>query len=58
MAERVEPMPGVDVTWEPNAPNAVLVSDDFGRGALAVRAHPNDSDQRVVLLRFDLASTH
>ncbi len=54
MTERVEPMPGVDITWEPNAPDAVLISDDLGRGALALRAHPGDSDQRTVVLRFDL----
>lgn len=47
-------MPGVDVTWDPNAPDAVLISDDSGRGALALRAHPSDSDQRTVVLRFDL----
>lgn len=47
-------MPGVDITWEPNAPDAVLISDDFGRGALALRAHPGDPDQRAVVLRFDL----
>ncbi|NHA70357.1 hypothetical protein [Phycicoccus flavus] len=45
----------MDVTWDPNAPDAVLVSDDCGRGALALRAHPDDSDRRTVLLRFDLA---
>lgn len=27
VTERVEPMPGVDITWEPNAPDAVLISD-------------------------------
>lgn len=47
-------MPGVDITWEPNAPDAVLISDDFGRGALALRAHPSDADQQSVVLRFDL----
>lgn len=47
-------MPGVDITWEPNAPDATLISDDVGRGALALRAHPSDSDQRTVVLRFDL----
>lgn len=47
-------MPGIEVTWDPNAPEAVLVSDDSGRGALALRAHPNDQDQRTVVLRFDL----
>lgn len=54
MAEHVESMPGVDITWEPNAPDAILISDDFGRGALGLRAHPSDSDQRTVVLRFDL----
>ena len=47
-------MPGVDITWEPNAPDATLISDDLGRGALALKAHPSDSDQRTVVLRFDL----
>jgi hypothetical protein len=47
-------MPGVDITWEPNAPDAVLISDDFGRGALALTAHPKDPDRRTVVLRFDL----
>lgn len=49
-------MPGVDVKWEPNAPEAVLVSDDMWRGALALSAHPSDPDQRAVVLRFDLMS--
>jgi len=54
MAERVEAYSwGTPVTWEPNAPAAVLVSDDHGRGALAQRAHPSDPDQRCVVLRFD-----
>lgn len=47
-------MPGVDVAWEPNAPDAVLISDDYGRGTLALWAHPTDADQRTVVLRFDL----
>lgn len=54
MAERVEPYDlGIPVRWEPNAPDAVLISDDQGRGALAQRAHPDDSDQRCVVLRWD-----
>jgi hypothetical protein len=32
------------------------VSDDFGRGALAQRAHPDDPDQRCVVLRWDVVS--
>lgn len=30
------------------------MSDHFGHGTLALRAHPSNSDQRVVVLRFDL----
>lgn len=40
--------------WEPNDPAAVLVCDDFGRAALAQKAHPNDPDQRCVVLRWDM----
>jgi hypothetical protein len=57
MPERVEPFIalGESLQWEPNAPEAVLVSDDEGRAALAVRAHPDDPDQRCVVLRWDFA---
>jgi len=64
MTERVEPydpqtgvlvIPGVTGTrWEPNVPEAVMVSDDQGRAALAQRAHPHDADQRCVVLRWDV----
>jgi hypothetical protein len=54
VAERVEPLHALalagEVRWEPNAPEACLVSDDQGRAALAQRAHPDDSDQRCVVL--------
>lgn len=54
MAERVEAYSwGIPVRWEPNAPEAVLMSDDRGRGALAQRAHPTDPDQRCAVLKFD-----
>lgn len=59
MAERVEPHDlhlGVPLRWEPNCPDAFLVCDDMGRGALAQRAHPDDADQRCVVLRFDVVS--
>jgi hypothetical protein len=59
VAERVERYDlalGVPVRWEPNAPDAFLVSDDMGRGALAQRAHPDDPDQRSVVLRWDVVS--
>jgi hypothetical protein len=58
-AERVEPhhpAVGVPLRWEPNAPDAFLVSDDMARGALAQRAHPDDPDQRCVVLRWDVVS--
>lgn len=57
MVERVIPYDLVldtEFGWEPNAPDAVLVSDDFGRAALAQKAHPDDPDQRCVVLRWDL----
>ena len=61
MAEWVEPYDaeladitgGRPLTWEPNAPDAVLLCDDLGRGALAQNSHPDDPDQRTVVLRFD-----
>lgn len=57
MTERVEPYDlqlDAPLRWEPNAPEAFLVSDDMGRGALAQRAHPDDADQRCVVLRWDV----
>ncbi|MFZ2502753.1 MAG: hypothetical protein WAW88_08805 [Nocardioides sp.] len=57
MAERVVPYdltPDIEFGWEPNAPDAVLVSDDFGRAALAQKAHPDDPDQRCVVLRWEM----
>ncbi|PJI90943.1 hypothetical protein [Luteimicrobium subarcticum] len=38
------------VRWEPNAPDAVLLAGDGGRVVLAVRAHPDDVDDRSVVL--------
>lgn len=32
------------------------MSDDRGRGALAQRVHPDDPDQRCVVLRWDVVS--
>lgn len=46
---------GEALRWEPNAPEACLLSDDFARAALAQRAHPADPDQRCVVLRWDMA---
>lgn len=49
MGERVVES-GIRIHWEPNAPSAVMVSDDAGRTALALRAHRDDADQRNVVL--------
>ena len=49
MGERVVES-GMRIQWEPNAPSAVMVSDDAGRTALALRAHPDDPDQRHLVL--------
>jgi hypothetical protein len=38
------------VEWDPNAPAAVMVSQDSGETRLAIRAHPDDPDQRNVVL--------
>jgi hypothetical protein len=57
--ERVEPYDlhlDAPLRWEPNAPDAFLVTDDMGRAALAQRAHPADPDQRCVVLRWDVVS--
>ena len=49
MSERVVES-GIRVQWEPNAPDAVMVIDDSGRAALALRAHRDDADQRNLVL--------
>jgi hypothetical protein len=43
----------VDLRWEPNAPEAALLSLDDSRVVLALRPHFDDVDQRTVVLRFD-----
>ena len=49
MAERVVTL-DLGVEWEPNAPQAVLLSDDSGRACLSLSPHPNDSDLRMVVI--------
>lgn len=40
----------VDVSWEPNVPHAVVVSNDTGRACLVIEPHFDDEDQRKVVL--------
>jgi len=40
------------VVWDPNDPAAVLISDDSGRNVLAMNHHPDDEDQRSVVLTW------
>ncbi len=54
MAEHVEPL-ALGVTWEPNVPDAVLVSRDDGTTVLALNANPDDADQRCVVLVWTMA---
>jgi len=50
--ERVVPVE-VGVTWEPNAPAATLWSSDRGEARLTLAAHPDDDDQRDVVITFE-----
>lgn len=49
--EHVRPL-DLGVTWEPNAPNAVLLSADLGPSVLALEADPNDPDERCVVVKW------
>lgn len=49
--EQVESL-DIGVTWEPNAPDAVLLSADVGPSTLALNAHPDDPDDRCVVLTW------
>jgi hypothetical protein len=52
VVERVVPLE-LGVTWEPNAPRATLRSSDLGNACLTLKAHPDDHDQRDVVITFD-----
>ena len=49
MAEHVVPI-DVLMDWEPQTPDAVLLSSDAGRTVLALNPHPDDADRRCVAL--------
>lgn len=51
VTERVRPL-DLGVEWEPNAPNAVLLFTDVGPSVLALEAHPNDPDERCVVVKW------
>lgn len=38
--------------WDPNAAEAVLLSDEFGVVVLALKAHSDDPDKRCVVLKW------
>ena len=49
MTELVVPL-DLGVVWEPNAPSAILVADDFGRTAPALEPRQDDQDNRCVVI--------
>ena len=49
MSEHVDAL-DLGVKWKPNAPSAILLSDDHGITALALDGHPDNPDQRCVVL--------
>lgn len=51
MTERVVPI-DLDVRWEPNAPEAVLVVTDLGVARLTLEPHPDDPDRPPVVLTW------
>jgi hypothetical protein len=50
VSERVQPL-DFGVEWEPNAPDAVLISD-AGNVVLGLKADPADDDERCVVLTW------
>lgn len=49
MAEHVVTL-DLEVKWNPNAPEAILLSNGFGTTLLALNPHHDDPDQRCVVL--------
>ncbi len=54
MTEHVESL-DLGVTWNPGAPDAILLAADGGPSTLALRAHRDDPDERCVVLVWDYA---
>ena len=55
MAERVIAL-DLGVVWDPNAPEAVLVSEDSGPAILMLRPRGDDADGRRIAIVWDGAS--
>lgn len=51
MAEHVESL-DLAMVWNPNSPDAVLLTTDSGPTVLALQPHPSDADQRCVVLEW------
>jgi hypothetical protein len=49
MDEKVVPV-FEGLTWEPNAPDAVLIQNDWGTACLGLNAHFSDTDTRAVVM--------
>jgi hypothetical protein len=52
MPEAVTSVP-TKYLWHVDSPEAVLLSDDFARSALALNPHPDDDDTRAVVFIWD-----
>ncbi len=51
MSERVVAV-DLGVTWDPNGPDAVLITGDWVATVLALNAHFNDPDRRCVVMTW------
>jgi hypothetical protein len=52
MSQKVKSI-DLGVEWDPNAPEAELIIQDSGVARLTMGAHPNDPDQRRVVLSWE-----
>lgn len=51
MAERVVPLE-MEYTWDPNAPDAAMFTNDMGQTSLALEPYPEDHDSACVVLTW------
>lgn len=52
MEENVLPVEPT-IRWEPNAPQAVLITTDLGHASLGLASHPDDHDDRSVVIVWE-----